>query len=757
MRGTQADGTDTLANVEYARFADRTVSLGDLTSPTLSLAAADASKAEGTGGSTAYTFTVTRDGNPYQAASVDWAVSGAGSSPANAADFVGGTLPGGTLSFAAGETSKTITVNVLGDSLFEANESFAVTLSRASGATIATASAAGTIQNDDAPPSLSIAALSADKAEGSGTATDFTFTVTRSGDSSMAVSAAWAASGSGSSPANAADFVGGALPFGLVSFAAGETSKTITVSVVGDYAYEASEGFTVTLASPTGGATIANAAATGTIQNDDGAPTLAIAAANADRLEGNAGTTDFTFTVTRSGDTSTAASASWSVNGSGVNPADGADFAGGVLPSGTVSFAAGETSRTITVSVLADGTYEPSEGFAVTLSSPVGATIATTTAYGTIQNDDPSGPVPIVGDDLANTLYGTAGADVIQGLGGDDRLYGYGGDDRLEGGSGNDIIEPGFGNDTVYGGIGTDKVSYYNDAGTAGLVIDLRTDIATRGAETDRLYDVEDIDGGRGNDTIDGDDGANYLSGADGNDVVRAWGGNDTLRGGIGDDVLEPGAGVDTVYGGPGTDKVSYYNETGTAGVTIDLTAGTAVRSGETDTLYEIENADGTRNADTIYGSAAVNVLSGADGNDVLYGRAGNDTLLGSGGNDRLLGEAGKDVLTGGAGVDMFDFDRTGDSAWTSGKTACDRITDFAHLTDKIDLSTIDAKSATAVNDTFTFLAAKGAAITAVGQVHWYQAGGNTYIEANTGGSTAPEIQIQLDGLKTITAADFVL
>ena len=53
----------------------------------------------------------------------------------------------------------------------------------------------------------------------------------------------------------------------------------------------------------------------------------------------------------------------------------------------------------------------------------------------------------------------------------------------------------------------------------------------------------------------------------------------------------------------------------------------------------------------------------------------------------RRMREAGKDVLTGGAGVDMFDFDRTGDSAWTSGKTACDRITDFAHLTDKIGIT----------------------------------------------------------------------
>ena len=114
-------------------------------------------------------------------------------------------------------------------------------------------------------------------------------------------------------------------------------------------------------------------------------------------------------------------------------------------------------------------------------------------------------------------------------------------------------------------------------------------------------------------------------------------------------------------------------------------------------------------------------------------------------------------MQTGGAGRDLFDYDAVADSPWSAARNTGDRITDFTHLTDKIDLSTIDAKSATAVNDTFTFLAAKGAAITAVGQVHWYQAGGNTFIEANTTGDTHPELQIQLDGLKTITAADFML
>jgi hypothetical protein len=118
------------------------------------------------------------------------------------------------------------------------------------------------------------------------------------------------------------------------------------------------------------------------------APTLAIATLNADQSEGNAGSKAFTFTVTRTGDTTGASSALWALTGSGSNPANAADFNAALLPSGIVTFAAGETSQTITVQVSGDTLVENDEGFTVTLASPSGATIATATANGTISNDD---------------------------------------------------------------------------------------------------------------------------------------------------------------------------------------------------------------------------------------------------------------------------------------------------------------------------------------------------------------------------------
>ena len=86
------------------------------------------------------------------------------------------------------------------------------------------------------------------------------------------------------------------------------------------------------------------------------------------KLEGNSGTTPFTFTVTRSGSTAGTSSVSYAVSG---GTADAADF-GGTLPSGTVSFAAGETSKTVTLNVSGDTTVEPDESFDVVLSSAGG-------------------------------------------------------------------------------------------------------------------------------------------------------------------------------------------------------------------------------------------------------------------------------------------------------------------------------------------------------------------------------------------------
>ncbi|MFB2816238.1 Calx-beta domain-containing protein, partial [Umezakia ovalisporum] len=177
------------------------------------------------------------------------------------------------------------------------------------------------------------------------------------------------------------------LPSGTVEFAPGETTKEITVYVSGDTDLEGDEGFSVTLSDAVD-AIINTDTAEGTILNDDSdvlPSTLDIAPLNAVQGEGDTGTTPFTFTVTRSGDTTGTSSVNWAVTLSGG--ADAADF-GGTLPSGTVTFTPGETTKEITVYVNGDISYETDEGFSVTLSDAVDAIINTDTAEGIILNDD---------------------------------------------------------------------------------------------------------------------------------------------------------------------------------------------------------------------------------------------------------------------------------------------------------------------------------------------------------------------------------
>src|SRR4029453_1140365 len=91
-----------------------------------------------------------------------------------------------------------------------------------------------------------------------------------------------------------------------------------------------------------------------------------------------------------------------------------------------------------------------------------------------------------------------------------------------------------------------------------------------------------------------------------------------------------------------------------------------------------IENAIGGNGADSLSGNALANVLKG---------RGGNDTMSGGAGNDLLIGGAGRDTMTGAAGADKFDFDGVVEIG--RGVGARDRIMDFTHGVDKIDLSTI--------------------------------------------------------------------
>ena len=178
---------------------------------------------------------------------------------------------------------------------------------------------------------------------------------------------------------------------------------------------------------------------------------------------------------------------------------------------------------------------------------------------------------------------------------------------------------------------------------------------------------------------------------------------------------------------------------------------GRAAFSGE-DVHWEIERRKDDY-ADTLVGN---------NGNNSLFGGAGNDILSGGVGSDNLTGGLGRDTMTGGTGADVFDFNVVSET----GKTAATRdiIKDFQHLVDDIDLSTIDANTKVAGNQVFKFLAVKAAAFTGVaGQLHWLQINptgtlnDKTIIEGDINGDRVADFQIELTGLKLLTASDFVL
>jgi streptogramin lyase len=224
-------------------------------------------------------------------------------------------------------------------------------------------------------PTLSINNVSLN--EGNGGTTPFVFTVTLSAASAVPVTVNFAtADGTATAPSDYA------ATSGTLTFAPGVLTQTITVSVVGDLVVEPNETFTVNLSAPTN-ATIAIGTGTGTIVNDDAAalPTLSIN--NVTQNEGNSGTTPFVFTVTLSAASASPVTVNYATaDGTATAPGDyGAT-------NGTLTFAPGVLTQTITVNVVGDTVVEPNETFTVALSGATNATIAVATGTGTILNDD---------------------------------------------------------------------------------------------------------------------------------------------------------------------------------------------------------------------------------------------------------------------------------------------------------------------------------------------------------------------------------
>ena len=335
----------------------------------ISIQAQQAEVAEGATGETqVLRFTVTRSGDLSGPVSVTWTASGL-----QADDFAPGTALNGLVQFAAGETSKVIELTLAGDAVLESDETLTLTLGNPAEnpahdqTQLLTGSASTLVRNDDV--GLSMVADQASAAEGdAGQERSFTFTVTRSGDL-RATSVDWKVQvGQGVDAASLADFISGqdalgangGLPSGTLQFAEGQTAAQVTVRVSGDGHIELDETFGVSLEARDGNTELTVGSADSRIDNDDLG--FSISPLAADKAEGHSGATAFTFTVTRAGDLGSAALVDWSLAGI----ANAADFD---ASTGTLSFAAGEASKTLTVLVKGDLVVEADEAFSVNLGN----------------------------------------------------------------------------------------------------------------------------------------------------------------------------------------------------------------------------------------------------------------------------------------------------------------------------------------------------------------------------------------------------
>jgi len=201
------------------------------------------------------------------------------------------------------------------------------------------------------------------------------------------------------------------------------------------------------------------------------------------------------------------------------------------------------------------------------------------------------------------------------------------------------------------------------------------------------------------NDFMQGTSGADWLSGGNGADWLFGGGGNDYLQGDGGNDMLFGGDGRDRLFGGTGDDK--------------------------------------------LFGGTGDDYLNGGPGGDTLYGGEGNDTLVGG-----SLGRA--DTLSGGAGADTYRFETMADSP----ADRPDRILDFQHGQDKIDLSAIDADALQDGNQAFRLHDGYGGLQAGeIGQ-HYDATRGVTVLEINDG---VHQSAIDVVGDHHFTADDFNL
>ncbi len=307
------------------------------------------------------------------------------------------TAKTGTATIQALSNSTTVTVNVLPDTLDEPDECFQLQLNDAPNASITDAVGEAKIVDDDAAPSLAIAAKTVTEGTSSNNTTA-SLTVTLSPASGQVVTVDCSTVANSGTATQDADY--GETVNQTITFQPGDTSKTCDIPVVADSLDEDNETVNVALSNPTGNANVGTGTATLTITDDDNAPTVSIA--NATDTEGTVADTTAPFVVTLS------AKSSKPITVHVATADDTAKQPGDYTSTATdLTFAPGEDKKDFKVPVKADAIDEDDETFTATLTAPTNATLGTSSGTATIIDDDAAPTLSISDPEVTEGDSGT--------------------------------------------------------------------------------------------------------------------------------------------------------------------------------------------------------------------------------------------------------------------------------------------------------------------------------------------------------------
>jgi hypothetical protein len=351
-----------------------------------------------------FNVTVQRSGNTSAAASIQYSDNGTGTATGGGVNY---SFTGGTLNFAAGQTTKTFPVTIVDNGTANApNKTIVFRLSNATppGSQIKTTTATLTIIDNEGPGTLDFSTSAYNVVEGAQLAT---ITVNRLGATNLQVSVDYATQSSPTNPATPIFDYTAISPPQTLTFNPGEVSKTFQVAIADDSLAEGPENVRLALSNPqnlSGGAAPQvgpNGPAELTI-NDDDVSTFHFSSSSYSVQEdvpaGHA-----TITVNRGGATNIPASVDYSTS-DGTATVAGSDY---TAATGTLNFAAGETTKTFDVTVANDGASEANETVNLTLTS--GATTVDTSLLSIVDNDNPKTSVQLSSPEYnVNEADGTA-------------------------------------------------------------------------------------------------------------------------------------------------------------------------------------------------------------------------------------------------------------------------------------------------------------------------------------------------------------